>query len=75
MTACEYKQTEVVQYLLGLKLEGVNVVDTSAAEKRRTPLHIAAAHNSKDIMNLLIDKGCLDLLSIKDQKVSKPLPD
>ena len=72
MTACEYKKTKVVQYLLGLQLEGVNVVDISAGERRRTPLHIAAAHNSKDIVNLLIDKDCQ--LSM-DKKVSKPLPD
>lgn len=66
-----------MQYLLSLP--DVNVVTTSSQldtepsdpdnrERERTALHIAAAHNSLNIVKLLIEKG--HPLTITDEKVS-----
>ena len=64
MTACEYKKTDVVKYLLDLNVTEV------AAERQRTALHIASAHNATDIVGLLIDKGFP--LSVQDKNVRYP---
>ena len=72
--ACEYQKLEVVRYLLegdqgardvGVENLGVDVT-ASAEEKdaatqnvgRKTGLHLAAIHDSLDIAQELIIKGC-----------------
>ena len=69
ITACEYKKTDVVKYLLD-NFEGVDPSAEAAAGRRRTALHIASAHNATDIVGLLIDKGCR--LSVQDKNVRCP---
>ena len=74
LVACEYQKLEVVRYLLegdqgardvGVENLGVDV-SASAEEKdaatqnvgRKTGLHLAAIHDSLDIAQELIMKGC-----------------
>ena len=68
-TACEYKKEDVVQYLLSLPDVDVATAtnDFESEERRRTPLHIAAAHNSLAIVKLLTEKE--HSLTIKDKSV------
>ena len=78
MTACEYKKVNIVKYLLSLTGVDIAVVATSelsdiettdeSRQRGRTALHIAAAHNSAEIVGMLIEKKCP--LSIQDNKVS-----
>ena len=71
MTACEYKKTDVVKYLLDdLEVAEVDPSAEAAAERRRTALHIASAHNATDIVCLLIAKG--SPLSVQDKNVRHP---
>ena len=71
-TACEYKKEDIVQYLLSLR--DVDIATTTndqlefmSEERGRTPLHMAAAHNSLKIVKLLIEKE--HSLTIKDKNV------
>ena len=78
MTACEYKNVDIVNYLLSDLGDVVSVAamapSTSGTEastenrhRGRTALHIAAAHNSVDIVEMLIEKKCP--LAIQDMNV------
>ena len=77
MTACEYKKVDIVKYLLSLADVDIAVVATSelsdiettdkSRQRGRTALHIAAAHNSAEIVGMLIEKKCP--LSIQDNEV------
>ena len=59
-----------MQYLLSLPDVNVAITvptDPESEERERTALHIAAAHNSLNIVKLLIDKK--HPLTIKDKNV------
>lgn len=77
MTACEYRKADIVKYFLN-DLGDVSVsamapsmssTETMVEGRLRgcTALHIAAAHNSADILNMLIKKDCP--LAIQDELV------
>lgn len=76
LTACEYKKVDIVNFLLHLPNIDISIAmsDLSGTEatikghpRGRTALHIAAAHNSVDIVDILIKKECP--LSVQDQNV------
>ena len=72
--ACEYRKEEIVRYLLTLPDIDVATMTTEPTDhdseaRERTPLHIAAAHNSTSIVELLIAKN--HSLTIRDKNVSK----
>ena len=72
-TACEYRKEDIVQYLLTLPDVDVATVTTEPTDheseaRERTALHIAAAHNSINIVKLLIEKE--HPLTVKDENVS-----
>lgn len=72
--ACEYRKEEIVRYLLTLPDIDVATMTTEPTDhdsevRERTPLHIAAAHNSTSIVELLIEKK--HSLTIQDKNVSK----
>ena len=69
MTACEYKKVDIVDYLLNDLGDTLSIaamapstrgteVSVKHRQRGRTALHIAAAHNSVDIIEMLIDKEC-----------------
>lgn len=71
-TACEYRKEDVVEHLLALPDVDVSTVTTEPTDlesevRERTALHIAAAHNSIKIVQLLIKKK--HPLTIQDKKV------
>ena len=72
LMACEYKKEEIMEYLFSLPDFDVTTttnsqLDTELTERGRTALHIAAAHNSLNIVKLLIQKRCP--LTKQDEKV------
>ena len=76
--ACEYRKEEIVRYLLTLPDVDVatNTMTTEPTDhdseaRERTPLHIAAAHNSTSIVELLIEKK--HSLTTRDKNVRKEL--
>ena len=81
LIACEYQKTEAVQYLLTLPEINVAVCaervpvgddDSSDVEARgKSALHIASIHDSAEIAEMLIDKGCP--LLVQDLEVSQAL--
>ena len=72
-TACEYRKEDIVRYLLTLPDVDVSTMTTEPTDhdseaRERTPLHIAAAHNSTSIVELLIEEK--HPLTVKDKNVS-----
>ena len=77
MTACEYRKADIVKYLLDdlgdiiVSAMTPSMSSTKATVedqlRGRTALHIAAAHNSVDILDMLIKKNCP--LAIQDEHV------
>jgi ankyrin repeat protein len=72
-TACEYRKEEIVRHLLTLPDIDVAMAteptDHDSEARERTALHIAAAHNSTSIVDLLIEKK--HSLTIQDKNVSE----
>ena len=75
LIACEYQKADAVRYLLELSDVDVSacaehVPDSSDEEiKGKSALHIAAIHDSAEIAELLIEKGCP--LLVQDLEVSE----
>ena len=75
MTACEYRKTEIVKYILNDLGDVVSAMAPTLSSteaiaedhlRGRTALHIAAAHNTVDILDMLIKKCPL---AIQDEHV------
>ena len=59
LVTCEYQRKDMVEYLLSLpKVDPSASTSMDGSEEGNTGLHIAAIHDSPDIADLLIHRGC-----------------
>eukprot|EP00731_Ephydatia_muelleri_P006395 Em0003g643a len=59
LVACEYQHKDMVEYLLSLpEVDPFASTSMDGSEEGNTGLHIAAIHDSPDIADLLIRRGC-----------------
>lgn len=74
LIACEYQKAEAVKFLLELPNINVSVCAEHVSDgddeevKGKSALHIAAIHDSAEIAEMLIEKGCP--LLVQDLEVS-----